>query len=316
MMSSRSLAIVVCAEEAAGVKLLRELGRRPEHRIAAVLTTLDPGAARATSVATVAQQMNFNILPGELVRDAVFAQWMIREEIDVLLNVHSLHLVCAPVVRAPRIGSFNLHPGPLPRYAGLNSPSWAIYNGETEHGVTVHWMDPEVDTGAIAHQALFPLRNDDTGLSVSTRCVELGLPLVSAVLDTAASEPSAIPADEQDLGSRTYYGREVPHEGRVRWSSTAEEIERLVRASDFFPLESPWASPTARLETRTVEVMRVALTGQSCNEAPGTLRHDGLDGAVSVATADEWLRFVRLRVDGEAGDPSRLLEGQTALLDG
>ena len=73
---------------------------------------------------------------------------MREQGVDLLLNVHSLYLIARrTVVAAPRIGSFNLHPGPLPEYAGLNTPSWAIYNGEREHGVTVHWMEPGVDTG-------------------------------------------------------------------------------------------------------------------------------------------------------------------------
>jgi UDP-4-amino-4-deoxy-L-arabinose formyltransferase/UDP-glucuronic acid dehydrogenase (UDP-4-keto-hexauronic acid decarboxylating) len=258
--------------------------------------------------------MNLRLGPAALVQNDEFAEWMIEEDVDLLLNVHSLHLACASVVRAPRIGSFNLHPGPLPRYAGLNAPSWAIYNGETEHGVTVHWMDPEIDTGAIAYQSRFPLRSDDTGVSLSTRCVELGLTLVSKLLDAAAADPASIPVRAQDLSERTYYGRGAPHEGRVCWSWTAGKIERFVRASDFFPLESPWGSPSARLEARPLEIVRVALTGERCNEPPGSLRHDG--PGVSVATADEWLRLMRLRFDGESGDPSQLLAGHAALSDG
>ena len=71
------------------------------------------------------------ILPSTSVRDPEFAEWMRSEEIDLLLNVHSLYVIHADLVAAPRTGSFNLHPGPLPEYAGLNAPSWAIYHGES-----------------------------------------------------------------------------------------------------------------------------------------------------------------------------------------
>jgi len=56
------------------------------------------------------------------------------------------------VLGVPARGAWNLHPGPLPRYAGLNAPSWAIYRGEQRHGVTVHRMDRGIDTGDIAYQ--------------------------------------------------------------------------------------------------------------------------------------------------------------------
>ena len=61
----------------------------------------------------------------------------------------------------------NLHPGPLPQYAGLNVPSWAIYNGEVTHGVSLHRMDSGIDTGPIAYQASVLIGPRDTGLSLS-----------------------------------------------------------------------------------------------------------------------------------------------------
>lgn len=145
MTSLRQTRLLVCAEEAAGVQLLRALRGRPYHRTVAVLTSPDAAAEKVT-VASVARAMDIPLLPSELVRDATFAHWIRDTEIDLLLNVHSLHVADADVVTAPAIGSFNLHPGPLPKYAGLNAPSWAIFNSEKHHGVTVHRMDPEIDT--------------------------------------------------------------------------------------------------------------------------------------------------------------------------
>jgi methionyl-tRNA formyltransferase len=310
--------VLVCAEEAAGTQLLRSLGRRPEHRVAAVLTRPEATTAQATiaaTVATVARQMNLRLLPSRLVEDAAFADWVLREEIDILLNVHSLHIVHADVVRAPRIGSFNLHPGPLPRYAGLNAPSWAVYNGERTHGVTVHWMEPEIDTGPIAYQSMFDLAEDDNGVSVSARCVKLGLPLVLGLLDGAASDPGSIPAVRQDLSLRSYFGARPPYDCRLRWSWTAAKIERFVRACDYFPLESPWGHPIARLGTSELGLARVAFTGEHCREEPGALRRDGA-GAIQAATGDEWIRLVRLYVEGEHVEPTRVLADVDALQDG
>ena len=105
---------------------------------------------------------------------------MRSEEIDLLLNVHSLYVIHADLVAAPRTGSFNLHPGPLPEYAGLNAPSWAIYHGESRHTVTVHWMEPGIDTGAIAYETSFEIAEDDTGLSLSARCVREDCPVPAA----------------------------------------------------------------------------------------------------------------------------------------
>jgi methionyl-tRNA formyltransferase len=314
MTSVRPLRLLLCAAEAAGVQLLRSLARLPEHRTVAVLTNLD-SAAETVTVASVAKAMDLQLLRSQLVREASFADWIRENEIDLLLNVHSLYIAHADVVRAPASGSFNLHPGPLPRYAGLNAPSWAIFNGEQSHGVTVHWMDPEIDTGPIAFQSLFDLDQSDTGLTVSMRCVRLGVPLVLQLLEVAGSDPRSIPAIAQDLTLRTYYGVGAPNEGNVCWSWTAAKLERFVRASDFLPLPSPWGHPAAGLGSRTLGVCGVAPTGEACSEAPGTVRVRGAT-EVEVATGDEWLRLVRLSVDGELVEPARVLDSGDVLEDG
>jgi methionyl-tRNA formyltransferase len=87
--------------------------------------------------------------------------------------------------------------GPLPEYAGLNMVGWAIYHGEQRYGVTLHWMEAGIDTGAIAYQASFAIGDDATGLSVFGACVRLGVPLVLRLLETAAADRAAIPSEPQ-----------------------------------------------------------------------------------------------------------------------
>jgi methionyl-tRNA formyltransferase len=307
------LRLLVCAEEAAGVQLLRSLGDLAAHRTIAVLTR--PDSAQTVTVSSVARGLDLEVLPAELVRDASFADWIRQKEVDLLLNVHSLYVAHADVVRAPRVGSFNLHPGPLPRYAGLNAPSWAIFNGEAQHGVTLHWMAPGIDTGAIVFQALFGLSDSDTGLTVGSRCVRLGVPLVLQLLEVAAESPEGIPAVPQDPELRTYYGADPPNEGNVRWDWSAATIERLVRASDFFPLPSPWGSPAATLGTRTIGISRAVATEAAATERPGTVRAaPGED--VEVAAGDAWLRVERLAVDGDLVAPAQMLSPGDVLGDG
>jgi methionyl-tRNA formyltransferase len=288
--------VLLVAEESAGIQVLRALARSP-HELVAVLTA-PPTRGGGATVGAVAEQLGVTVLPSERVRDAETADWIRCEDIDLLLNVHSLYLIAGEVVAAPRIGSFNLHPGPLPEYAGLNTPSWAIYNGESRHGVTVHWMEPGVDTGAIAYDASFDLTESDTGLSVSARCVREGVPLIERLLETAADDPAAIPRREQDLSRRRYYKRaDIPDEGRIEWTRPAGRIVDLVRASDYFPFPSPWGIPTTRLGEAELGVIKASRTGDAAEAAPGTVLADDGDG-VRVAAEDEWVRVERVLADG------------------
>jgi methionyl-tRNA formyltransferase len=297
--------VLLVAEESAGIQVLRALAAGPHTVVAAM--TAPPTRGGGTTVAVVAEQLGVPVLPSEQVRVPTTADWIRKQQVDLLLNVHSLYLINGDVVAAPRIGSFNLHPGPLPQYAGLNAPSWAIYNGERRHAVTVHWMDPAVDTGPIAYEAWFDLTESDTGLSVSARCVREGVPLVERLLETAADDPAGIPAEPQDLSKRRYYRRgEVPDEGRISWSRPARRIVDLVRACDYFPFPSPWGMPTARLRDEDLSVLKASRTGEAAGAAPGTVGQPA-NGGVTVAAVDEWVVVERVQANGRPQPASEVL---------
>lgn len=55
----------------------------------------------------------------------------------------------------------NIHPSLLPKYAGLNTHQRAMDAGDTEHGMTIHFVNEEVDGGAIILQSKVPIYPDD-----------------------------------------------------------------------------------------------------------------------------------------------------------
>jgi UDP-4-amino-4-deoxy-L-arabinose formyltransferase/UDP-glucuronic acid dehydrogenase (UDP-4-keto-hexauronic acid decarboxylating) len=304
--------ILLVAEESAGNRVLRRLASGP-HNVVAVLAAPPTTGGGATAGQT-AESLGLPLLPSERVREPDFAAWIRDHAVDLLLNVHSLFVICPEVVEAPRIGGFNLHPGPLPRYAGLNAPSWAIYEGETTHAVTLHWLEPGIDTGAIAFEQRFPISEDDTGLSLSARCVREGLPLIDELLATI-ERGDEIPARPQDLRSRRYFGRRPPQDGRISWSAPAQEIVNFVRAADYSPFPSPWGHPRAWLEPREVGIVRSELTGLPATAPPGTIGK-ATGGTATVAAADEWVLLKRLLVAGRYVSADSCLAAGHRLDDG
>jgi methionyl-tRNA formyltransferase len=289
--------VVLVGEEAAGLHVLRWL-LTTEHVVVAVLAGRVTGSP--STVASAAERLGLQVRTAELVRQSGFADWLASERVDLLLNVHSLFLIRPEALLAPTIGCFNLHPGPLPRYAGLNAPSWAIYHGEAKHGTTVHWMTPEIDAGPIAYQALFGVSANDTGLTVSMKCVRLGVPLVSKVVEAAALHATAIPKIEQDPRERTYFPPGPPDDGRVLWSGSAQRIVNFVRAADYLPFPSPWGHPQTVVEGDELEITKASATGEPTNGvAPGTVAAKRGRGVLAAA-ADEWVLLERVRVGARA----------------
>jgi UDP-4-amino-4-deoxy-L-arabinose formyltransferase/UDP-glucuronic acid dehydrogenase (UDP-4-keto-hexauronic acid decarboxylating) len=296
------LRVVLAADEAAGLRAFHAIVESG-HTLVRVLAPTASDARRGSAVADVARDRGFDLWPADRVKDPSLAEDLRTLEVDLLLNVHSLFLFHPAVVGAPRIGSFNLHPGPLPEYAGLNAPSWAVFHGAASHAVTLHWMLPDVDTGDVAYEARFPLTDADTGLTVSSRCVREGIPLIVRLLDDAAAMPPRVPSRPQDLSRRRVFKRrDVPNGGRIDWSRPAREIDAFVRAADYHPLPSPWGHPLAIVEGREVRVARTVRTGRNCDRPPGSVQRGA--GVVEVATGDEWLVLKRIKVGNEYVDPA------------
>ena len=59
---------------------------------------------------------------------------------------------------------------PLPAYAGVHAASWALLNGEKEHGVTWHLMSRRIDAGDILKQERFAIGSRDKAEDVNRAC--------------------------------------------------------------------------------------------------------------------------------------------------
>lgn len=288
--------ILLVAEESAGIRTLRLLSSLP-HDIVGVCTGAEHAGLRGATVAGVARQLGLRVFPARSVTSAGFAREVTALGVDLLLNLHSLFRIHGDVLAAVRIGGFNLHNGPLPRYAGLNAPSWALYHGELRHGVTLHWLATGIDRGDIAWLEEFDIGDQDTALTVSARCLQLGLPLVERVVARAAVDPAGIPRQPQDPSRWRYFGAETPQGGVLDFSRPAREVVNFVRACDYHPLASPWGTPRAVTGGHDLPVLKAERTGLAADQPPGTLRGPAAAGGL-IAAADEWVRIVRLA--GEA----------------
>ncbi len=298
--------VVLLAEESAGLRALRAIHKRVE-RLVAVLTSPEDRNNSVGSVAETAQTLGYQVLHPESATHASFASRLRDLEVDLILNVHSLHILHPEVVAAPRIGSFNLHPGPLPEMAGLNVPSWAIYLQKKEHAVTLHWMAAGIDAGPIAYVEKFELGDNDTGLSVSNKCVVLGLPLIIRLLEAAATARDSIPAEPQDSGTRRLFKRgDVPNEGRLNWTESARQITAFVRAADFGPLASPWGCPQTALGNTPLGVCRAHLTGKPANATPGTILSVA-GTSVLIAAGDEVVAIEKVSVNDRTYNANEVL---------
>lgn len=89
---------------------------------------------------------------------AIAAMRRVQPDLGIIWGTNILK---EPVFSVPRLGSINLHQGLAPYYRGGPPVFWELYNGESELGITVHFVAPKVDTGDIIAQQRVPLIYDD-----------------------------------------------------------------------------------------------------------------------------------------------------------
>ncbi|AKU62533.1 phosphoribosylglycinamide formyltransferase [Aggregatibacter aphrophilus] len=66
----------------------------------------------------------------------------------------------------------NIHPSLLPKYSGLHTYQRAMEAGETEHGMTIHFVNEKIDGGAIVLQAKVPIFPEDNITDIEDRVKE------------------------------------------------------------------------------------------------------------------------------------------------
>lgn len=149
-----------------------------------------------------------------------------------LILVYSYSLILRDdVLSVPQLGGINIHGALLPEYRGCNPTEWAIINGESVTGVTMHEISTGIDEGRIIDRALTPILIDDTWREATDRVIAETDHLIARNLDAILSGNWVSTA--QDETKAHYCRRRFFEDGRFDWGQPVLEIYNIVRALVF-----------------------------------------------------------------------------------
>lgn len=121
---------------------------------------------------------------------------------DILISANT-RIIKGHILNTPAKAAVNFHTSKLPLYAGLDSIFWALYYGEKEIGVTVHYLAEGLDTGDILSQRTIPVTADDDLSSLTAKANDIGSQLMVETVERF--ENGDFSGTAQDLGRRTYF---------------------------------------------------------------------------------------------------------------
>src|SRR6185295_1772991 len=173
----RPLRIVALANNRVGLGAV-ELLRRDGTEIAGlVVHPADRARLRAEIIAAAGVPAD-RIFDGSTLRDPTVLAQIAALGADLALSVYFGYLL-RPEFLALFGSVLNLHPALLPYNRGAHPNVWSIVDG-TPAGVTLHHVDPGIDTGDIVAQAEVTVEPVDTGETLYAKLEAASLDLLAA----------------------------------------------------------------------------------------------------------------------------------------
>ena len=244
------------------------------------------------SVATVAAQYG---IPAAIPDDPNTEEMVARIRAlkpDFLFSFYYRQMLRPPLLGIPRHGALNMHGSLLPKYRGRAPVNWAVINGETETGATLHYMVEKPDAGDIVARQAVPILPDDTALDVFNKVTAAAVQVLDRSLPGLLS--GTAPRVAQNLSEGSYFGGRKPEDGRIDWRQPAAKIHNLVRG-----VAPPYPGAFAELGGKTLRILRTRIEpGPMAGKPPGIYGSE--DACFAVCSDGGVLRLLEMEYEGRA----------------
>lgn len=265
------------------------------HEVGYVITQPDKARDRGkkiqfTPVKEKAMEYGLEVLQPEKVRgnEELLAQ---LEEYapDIIVVVAYGQILPKSVLDLPRLGCVNVHASLLPKLRGASPIQNAIVTGETVTGVTIMQMGEGLDTGDMLTKVEVEIGRMN-GQQLHDALAKAGAQLLVDTLPKLdAGEITAVP---QDDSQSTYAGLIRKQDGKIDFSKSPVEIERLIRGFD------PWPGAFCDYNGVVMKLWAACPTDKATDKENGTVLHAGDEG-MEIACGGQILRVTEIQVPGK-----------------
>lgn len=222
---------------------------------------------------------------------------------EYLVSSNWRRVLPAEVLRAVSKEAFNVHRALLPRYAGLAPINWAIANGESRVGVTIHLMSEKVDLGDIVEQEGFDVSPTETATEVFARTNPVVARLIVSAVDKC--DRNRMERRTPDPRDAVFYHARGERELRIDWQASRRAVFDLIRAQS-----DPFANAYTSLEGTLLKIKAARIATVCHRGTPSRVVHKSGDGSVVVlcgATADDpcqGLEIEKVAIDRDVARPA------------
>ena len=158
-----------------------------------------------------------------------FIQTIKNLQPDLILLTAYGKIIPSVLLKLPPKGFINLHPSLLPKWRGATPIQSTILADDKEAGVTLFLMDKQIDHGPIIQNTVYSIQYTRITYSeLSKQLAEIGADLIIKTIPRWLNgEIIPLPQDES---LATYCHKITSEDEKINWQTSAEEIDRKVRA--------------------------------------------------------------------------------------
>jgi methionyl-tRNA formyltransferase len=209
-----------------------------EHTVVGVLTRPDQPVGRSkkpvpSPVATAADSLGLKVFKPAQLSPGIL-KILAELEADIFVTFAYGVILNENFFTITRHGGINVHPSLLPLYRGPSPIQSALYNGDSESGITIQTVKLAVDSGDILLQHPFPIALNDTVVTLEELVSSKAPEMVIEVLEMF--ENGTVNPVEQDSEQATRCRLIKKEQSVIDWSRSALEIHNMVRAFCKWPV--------------------------------------------------------------------------------
>jgi methionyl-tRNA formyltransferase len=162
---------------------------------------------------------------------------------DIIYSVQYHQILKQHHIDKARQIAVNLHMAPLPEYRGSNQFSFAIVEGKTEFGTTIHRIDTRIDHGELLFEKRFPIPVNCWVSELYRLTEAASLALFKESLRAIVTGEYTLTPQRELAGSRgtaLHFRKEMAELKQIDLSWDAEKIARHIRATAMPGFEPPY----------------------------------------------------------------------------
>ncbi len=166
----------------------------------------------------LAKELGIPVFNGSNVNTKACSKFVARQDPDLILSAYFNQILKQDLLDIPTLGALNVHPGWLPAYRGAMCYFWMLNKREHHGGVSVHWMDRQIDTGPLVARRHFRLRPGGTQQRVLILTAVIGAHLLCRVGRALAAGESLKPIHIRPNERQAYHAMPTEEDFREYFS--------------------------------------------------------------------------------------------------